>query len=56
VKNVRIAPSRLQYNDPVRGDQVGRSIKSAGLLARDTNQAMNRRMKLNDALGKMAKK
>jgi hypothetical protein len=36
-----------------RSGGVSSAIKTSGLLARDTNQAMNRRMKLNDALGKL---
>jgi hypothetical protein len=56
VKTVQVSRGRQQFANPVRAGGVSSAIKTSGLLARDTNQAMNRRMKLNDALGKLTGK
>jgi len=43
---------RPTYRSPVAGRSVERGIKTAGLEGRGLDTAMNRRMKLNEALGK----
>lgn len=41
---------------PVRPDSVRRAMQTGAALERPVNQAMQRRLKLSDALGKLAKK
>lgn len=45
------APLRPQYANPAQGGVV-RAIKGTQVMGRATDQALSRRMKLNDALGK----
>jgi hypothetical protein len=41
---------------PARTDSVRRAMQTGSALERPVNQAMQRRLKLSDALGKLAKK
>lgn len=54
-----MAQLRPRYSNPVQGGSTGsvvRSVKGAQVLGSATDKALNRRLKLNDALGKLRAK
>jgi hypothetical protein len=56
VKTVQVSAWTDSSSRIQRAPAAWQRDQDLGLLARDTNQAMNRRMKLNDALGKLTGK
>lgn len=49
----KVSVPKPRYSNPAPGGGVARGVRTGQILGKSTESALNRRMKLDDALGKM---